>query len=235
MDTITEGRLVDLFVVYQLIKKLTTPFEKTDAFKLGIINAKGRVLRPIASLKTNQEKDAWSWLDILCNNVKRVLAKIPGATSQLFTYAAALYLLREPVDKLKEAANWTEGQLTEQLLGPSGDKYLSEAMYLREDAPANAVGSGAIAGAGVGAQGEPGKKVKRRKFAGCEVFEVDGDTFHKAQHGKPKHGRYKKYVGEDDTGQAIRDYGRKAKGKAIILMHPNTGAMTYLRRSGKYT
>jgi hypothetical protein len=235
MRHLTEGNAIDLFVVYKLIRKLTTPFNQTDAYKLGIINEKGRVLKQAKDLKTSSEQEAWSWLDILCNNIKRLLAKIPGGSSQLFTYAAALYLLHEPVDKLREASEWTEGSLAETILGPTGNKYLSEAIILSEDAPANAAGTGGIAGIGVGPHGEPGGKVKRKKFAGHEVFEVDGDTFHKSQFGKTKHGRYKKYVGEDETGQAIRSFGRKNKGKAIIVMHPSTGAMSYLRRYGKYT
>ena len=32
------GRAVDLFVTYRFIKLLTTPFKKTDAYKLGIID-----------------------------------------------------------------------------------------------------------------------------------------------------------------------------------------------------
>lgn len=236
MGNLTEGRIVDLYVIYALIKQITTPFEKTDAFKLGIIDKNGSVLRPSKTLKTSREKEAWSWLDILGNNIKRMLAKIPGASSKIFTYAAAYFLLREPVSNLREAVNWSDGQLTERIIGPSGSKYLTEAMcIIDEDAPANFAGGGAIAGIGVGPQGEPGGKVRKlKKFAGCEVFEVTGDVFHKAQHGKTKFGRYKTYVGEDETGNAIRTHGRTSPGHGIILQHPTTGAMTYLRRTGKY-
>ena len=41
------GRAIDLFVTYRFIKLLVTPFDKTEAFKLGIIDAKGnRVMLP---------------------------------------------------------------------------------------------------------------------------------------------------------------------------------------------
>lgn len=229
-----ESRLSDLYVVYQLVKRLTTPFTQTDAYKLGIISDKGKVLKRKESLKTEAEKDAWTWLDILVNNLKRMLAKVPGGSNQLFTYAAAMFLLHEPVDKLQEAAEWKERLLSEHIFGPAGDKHLTEAMSLMEDAPANAAGTGNIAGIGVGAKGEPGVK-KRKKFAGHEVFEVGSDAFHKSRYGKTKTARYKTFVGEDDTGKEVRDYGRKNPGKAIILLHPSTGAMSYLRRAGKYT
>ena len=35
------GRAIDLFVTYRFIKLLVTPFEKQEAFKLGIIDADG--------------------------------------------------------------------------------------------------------------------------------------------------------------------------------------------------
>ena len=40
------GRAIDLFVTYRFIKLLVTPFEKTDAFKLGIINKDGHRIIP---------------------------------------------------------------------------------------------------------------------------------------------------------------------------------------------
>ena len=40
------GRALDLFVSYRFIKLLVTPFEKTEAFKLGIIDANGARIMP---------------------------------------------------------------------------------------------------------------------------------------------------------------------------------------------
>ena len=37
------GRLVDSVIAYRILRMLTTPFEDTDAFRLGIINTKGKV------------------------------------------------------------------------------------------------------------------------------------------------------------------------------------------------
>ena len=43
------GRAIDLFVTYRFLKLLTTPFEKTDAFKLGIIDENGnRIMQKIS-------------------------------------------------------------------------------------------------------------------------------------------------------------------------------------------
>ena len=35
------GRAIDMFVTYRFVKLLTQPFDKTDAFKMGIIDEKG--------------------------------------------------------------------------------------------------------------------------------------------------------------------------------------------------
>jgi len=44
------GRAIDLFVTYRFLRLLTTPFEKTDAFKFGIIDKDGnRVRQPKSS------------------------------------------------------------------------------------------------------------------------------------------------------------------------------------------
>ena len=39
------GRAIDLFVTYRFIKLLTTPFEKTEAYKLGIIDKDGNRIK----------------------------------------------------------------------------------------------------------------------------------------------------------------------------------------------
>ena len=39
------GRAIDLLITYRVIKMLVTPFENTEAYKLGIIDKNGKVLR----------------------------------------------------------------------------------------------------------------------------------------------------------------------------------------------
>ena len=38
------GRVIDALIAYRLLKLLVTPFKKTKAYKLGIIDEKGKVL-----------------------------------------------------------------------------------------------------------------------------------------------------------------------------------------------
>lgn len=66
-------------------------------------------------------------------------------------------------------------------------------------------------------------------FAGDRVFTVDMDSVMKSHHGKNRYHRYSRYVGECETGEAVRQYGRST-GKNIILKDAATAVMTYLRR-----
>ena len=102
------GRAIDLFVTYRFLKLLTTPFEKTDAYKLGIIDEKGNrimqkgIKKPQVPLVTTQEKNAYTILHKLVFNIKKIFAKVPGLRTKVGTYAAALFLLK---DTFKESVD----------------------------------------------------------------------------------------------------------------------------------
>jgi len=97
------GRAIDLFVTYRFIKLLVTPFDKTPAYKLGIIDKEGqRVVEKTVSrgmqptqLKTDEEKSAYTVLHKLVFNIKKIFGKVPGLRTKLGTYAAALFLLKD--------------------------------------------------------------------------------------------------------------------------------------------
>ena len=100
------GRAIDLFVTYRFIKLLVTPFEKTEAFKLGIIDKDGARIRPprdpktnirpaIEPLRTSEEKNSYTILHKLVFNIKKIFEKVPGLRTKLGTYAAALFLLKD--------------------------------------------------------------------------------------------------------------------------------------------
>ena len=102
------GRAIDLFVTYRFIKLLTTPFNRTEAFKLGIIDKDGnRILQPNSTqpaveLATAQLQNAYTVLHKLVFNIKKIFAKVPGLRTKLGTYAAALFLLK---DTFKESVD----------------------------------------------------------------------------------------------------------------------------------
>lgn len=99
----------------------------------------------------------------------------------------------------------------------------------------NTAGSGQIAGlppdtppvpAGVTTKGS---MLRRKKFAGKDVFVVSSDAFNKAKLGKKFREHYSSYVGRDETGEAIRQYARENRDAPIIIEDEMTGAMVYLR------
>ena len=99
------GRAVDLFVTYRFLKLLTTPFEKTDAYKKGIIDKDGnRIMKQAGrnapkevavELNTPDLKNSYTILHKLIFNIKKLFAKVPGLRTKVGTYAAALYLLKD--------------------------------------------------------------------------------------------------------------------------------------------
>jgi len=88
------SRAGDLYYTFRFIKMLTTPFKDTDAFKLGIIDENGKRIKS-KQVKSTEEKDAYTTFHRLVFNIKKMLEKVPGGSSRLASYAAALFLLRE--------------------------------------------------------------------------------------------------------------------------------------------
>ena len=86
------NRAVDLVITYRVVKLLVTPFEKQEAFKYGIIDKNGKVLRKFKTLKTTAEKKAYTILHRFVFNLKRILAKA-GLGGKLGSFAVALGLL----------------------------------------------------------------------------------------------------------------------------------------------
>jgi hypothetical protein len=74
---------------------LVTPFVDTKAFKLGIIDAQGKNLRKTSTLKTSEERDAYTYLNRLVFNMKKIINKLPGGESKLKSIIAALFLVKE--------------------------------------------------------------------------------------------------------------------------------------------
>ena len=96
--------VVDLFLIYQFIKRLVTPFDKWDAYKAGVIDKDGKVILPKKD-RTPEQNKSWGYYDIMIANLKKLLAKVPGGRTRLASYAAALLLLREQDERvLNDAA-----------------------------------------------------------------------------------------------------------------------------------
>src|SRR6056300_208700 len=94
MSIITRG--ADLVYTFRFLRLLTTPFEKTKAFELGIIDKDGkRDKKGVPYIDTPEKKSAYTAFHRIVFNIKKLLAKAPGGSSKIASYAAALFLIKE--------------------------------------------------------------------------------------------------------------------------------------------
>jgi len=110
--------VVDLFLVYQFIRRLATPFNKWEAYKQGIIDKDGKVLIKSKDFTKGSQRKAWGIFDRMIANLKKLLAKVPGGSSQFASYAAALFLIKEYKHFTDESLlneEWTDEQLDESM------------------------------------------------------------------------------------------------------------------------
>lgn len=132
------SRAGDLVYTLRFLRLLTTPFDKTTAFELGLIDEKGKKLK---KPETKDEKAAYNTFHRLVFNIKKL---IPG--KKLGSYAAALYLMKEkygvsnfdkvlkesnidPLDLLAENNEWfmlEEKQLSPGVYRVNGNKVLNK-------------------------------------------------------------------------------------------------------------
>jgi hypothetical protein len=90
------SRTGDLFYAFRFLKLLVTPWENMEAYRLGIIDGNGKILKKKVDRKTPQEKSAFTIFHRLVFNIKRLLNKVPGTLgTKLATYASALFLVKE--------------------------------------------------------------------------------------------------------------------------------------------
>ena len=87
-------RAADLLYTFRFLKLLVTPFEKTEAYKLGIIDKNGKRDKDML-IDTPEKKAAYTAFQKLVFNIKKLMAKAPGGGSRIASYAAALYLLKD--------------------------------------------------------------------------------------------------------------------------------------------
>ena len=226
----------NIYFVYQFLKKLVTPFNKTKAFELGIIDEKGKILKRRRDLEGDEEKSAYNLSDTLIWNIKKLMGKIPGGKSRLASYAAALWLIKEQQDGYKITEEELELQFFDQFERMYNNDLEFDSSTLRkfenaliEDTPTTNMGSGNIATRGIPLLKKPPKGLVMKRFGGIDVFALDPTYFQKSRLGKKKYTRYSGYVGEDEAGEYIRAFARKYPKKPIIVMDSQTGCMQYLR------
>ena len=99
------GRVIDALVAYRVLKILVTPFKRTKAYKLGIIDDKGKVLikskdfiKSFPSGKVQEARKAYTLLIRFVFNLKRLLSKVGIRGPLGSAAAAAIAFFREEKD-----------------------------------------------------------------------------------------------------------------------------------------
>ena len=152
------SRFIDSIIAYRILRMLTTPFEETEAYRLGIVDAKGKELKRMSSLNSVSEKDAYSILTRMVFRIKRIIEKVPVENKKLLSFAAALSLIKEQLDKNEEPTNLeylfldrleAEDLISEEKVTVEqfiNNKHTMSFKQFIEDAPVNNAGSPGVAG-----------------------------------------------------------------------------------------
>ena len=85
-------RTTDTVYAFRFLRLLTTPWTKTGAYKVGLIDANGNVIR---KPETSEEKSKYNIFHKLVFNIKRMLNVLPFGKTTIASYLAALYLIKE--------------------------------------------------------------------------------------------------------------------------------------------
>ena len=156
------GRFVDSMIALRVLNLLVTPFDRTPAYQMGIIDEKGKELKKMSQLNTVEQRDAYTLLHRLVYRIKRIIEKVPIENKKLVSLAAAYSLIkecmdenREPIDLEIRYINILESDLTEEVL--LVEKVLSEDKMFTFKQFTEEMGAGAVSG-GVPANnaGSPG-------------------------------------------------------------------------------
>ena len=100
------SRAIDALIAARLIKLLVTPFKKTKAYELGIIDDKGKVLikskdipKKFPPYEMARARKAYTLLIRFVFNLKRLLAKVGVRGPIGSAAAAAIAFLKEEYPK----------------------------------------------------------------------------------------------------------------------------------------
>ena len=120
------SRAIDLLITYRVIKLLVTRWEKHEAFKRGIIDKKGKVLRPSKTLTDTKDKKAYTYLHRFVFNMKRLFQKV-GLGSRFGSFAGGLAMVLREDKRLMAHKNAIEAGVISYLKETNQyDSFLNE-------------------------------------------------------------------------------------------------------------
>ena len=140
---------LDNLIAFRVLYMLVTPFDKTEAFKTGVIDAEGNVLVK-AKDRTSDQKKSYDTLDRVVFSLKRLLGKVPGGKSQIASLAAAYYLIKEHLSngtEIGEDSRHTFNKIiNEDILLVEEQMVVEDFLDMYEEMGAGVVGGGAAGG-----------------------------------------------------------------------------------------
>jgi hypothetical protein len=106
------NQLLDRQYALRILKMLATDFKDMDAYKQGIIDKDGKVLKKTYQLKTQAEKKAYTYLDRLVVILKKQIKQNEkrGDYSLTKALSPALWLVREQLESGSRATMNLEGK-----------------------------------------------------------------------------------------------------------------------------
>jgi hypothetical protein len=153
-------RIVDNLIAYRVLSMLVKPFVDTDAYKLGIIDTKGKNLIKPSQFTHEQQKDAYTYLHRLVFNMKKIINKTPGGENKLKSLVAALFLIKESYEKHEYTLTDLENKYIDIL---DSNAILAEETVLVEKFKKELDEDGAVGGGGVPANSTAGVAVDQPK------------------------------------------------------------------------
>lgn len=144
------AQVIDNLIALRVLSMLVKPFSETDAFKLGIIDNKGKNLIKPSMFRTTDQKSAYTFLHRLVFNMKKIINKLPGGESKLKSLVSAYFLIREYYEKNERSISMMEQKFhklmdTDAILAEETiliEKYIKSLEEEGEGgAPANATGA----------------------------------------------------------------------------------------------
>jgi IS1 family transposase len=88
---------LDMYFVYKFAKFISMDWTDWEAYKLGIIDDKGNVIKKNRTMSV--EKANYTFFHRLLRKLKQLMEKLPGMKSKLGKAAAAYFLFKEELVK----------------------------------------------------------------------------------------------------------------------------------------
>lgn len=205
--------LVNKAITFKILKMLTTPWKRTKAYKHGIIDREGNLIKDVDTLD-RKEKKAYTLLHKLVFNLKRMLDKVPFGKTNFGSYAAALALLKENFDIPDEDI-----------------AFLNEHVERVHNHMLNEI-TNTASGPNIAGKDMPFfNPTPHDEFMGCAVFDVSPEDYAYNMREKRKWGHWKKHItpeGIKGCPELIK-YAQKYPKKGIIIRHRDNKGMRYVR------